>query len=51
MSPDRIDSDAKTYDPTNVHLAHLGCNLAKSSGSMEDWQEYLAVIRARPSIA
>jgi hypothetical protein len=46
MSPDRIDSDVKTYDPQNVHITHLGCNLAKSSGSMEEWQEYLAMIRA-----
>lgn len=46
MSPDRIDSDAKTYDSANVHLTHLGCNLAKSSGTMNEWQEYLAMIRA-----
>ncbi|CAN7188730.1 hypothetical protein LJR225_000518 [Phenylobacterium sp. LjRoot225] len=47
ISPDRIDSEAKTYDPANVHLTHLGCNLAKSSGTMEDWQEFLAVIRTQ----
>ncbi len=49
MSPDRIDSDAKTYDSGNVHLTHLGCNLAKSSGSMDEWQEYLAMIRSSVS--
>lgn len=51
MSPDRIDSDTKTYDPENVHLTHLGCNLAKSSGSMDEWQEYLAMIRASRAVS
>lgn len=45
MSPDRIDSGEKAYDDQNVHLTHLGCNLAKSNVSMEDWQDFLAHLR------
>jgi hypothetical protein len=46
MSPDRIDSSNKSYDRDNVHLTHVGCNLAKSSASLEDWQDFLDVLRA-----
>lgn len=45
MSVDRIDSGSKIYDTGNVHLTHLGCNLAKNDVSMEQWHEFLAHIR------
>jgi hypothetical protein len=45
MSADRIDSAKKVYDTANVHLTHLGCNLAKSSASIEEWQDFLDVLR------
>lgn len=47
-SPDRIDSSKKTYDPGNVHLTHLGCNLAKNKASMDEWREYLTIVRTNP---
>ena len=46
MSPDRIDSGNKTYDASNVHLVHVGCNLAKNVVSLDEWQEYLDVARS-----
>ena len=45
MSADRIDSAKKSYDGENVHLTHVGCNLAKSSASIEEWQDFLEVLR------
>ena len=45
MSADRIDSAKKIYDGENVHLAHVGCNLAKSSASIEEWEDFLDVLR------
>jgi hypothetical protein len=46
MSADRIDSANKIYDGENAHLTHVGCNLAKSSASIEEWREFLDVLRA-----
>jgi hypothetical protein len=46
MSADRIDSTNKNYDRANSHLTHVGCNLAKSDGSMEEWQDFLDVVRS-----
>jgi hypothetical protein len=45
MSADRIDSMNKAYNSNNVHLTHVGCNLAKSSGSLEEWAAFLEVLR------
>jgi hypothetical protein len=45
LSPDRIDSAQKTYDPENLHLTHLGCNLAKSDATLAQWREFLTVLR------
>jgi hypothetical protein len=45
MSADRIDSAKKSYDGENVHLTHVGCNLAKSSASIEEWEDFLDVLR------
>jgi hypothetical protein len=49
MSPDRIDSANKNYDGSNLHLTHVGCNLAKSSASIQDWQDFLDMLRADDS--
>jgi hypothetical protein len=46
ISADRIDSINKAYTAGNVHLTHVGCNLAKSSASLEEWAEFLDVLRA-----
>lgn len=46
MSPDRIDSANKSYNSLNVHLTHVGCNLAKNAASLEEWHEFLDVIRS-----
>jgi hypothetical protein len=46
LSADRIDSSNRSYDGTNVHLTHVGCNLAKSAASMEEWQDFLDVVRS-----
>ena len=45
MSADRIDSARRIYDAENVHLTHVGCNLAKSSASIEEWEDFLDVLR------
>src|SRR5262249_22958590 len=45
LSADRIDSAKKIYDGENVHLTHVGCNLAKSSASVDEWQDFLEVLR------
>ncbi|WP_139311645.1 hypothetical protein [Desulfovibrio sp. DV] len=46
MSRDRLDSDCKTYDMSNLHITHLGCNLGKNKASLEDWYEFLGALRA-----
>lgn len=45
ISADRIDSMDKAYKSENVHLTHVGCNLAKNSASLEEWAEFLEVLR------
>ncbi len=46
MSVDRIDSSNKSYVAGNVHVTHVGCNLAKSAASMEVWSEFLDIVRS-----
>lgn len=50
MSRDRIDSANKAYDWQNVQITHLGCNLAKSEATMQEWLEYLMVVRGACSV-
>lgn len=45
MSRDRIDSADKAYDWHNVQITHLACNLAKSDATMDEWKEFLSVMR------
>jgi len=46
MSRDRVDSAIKEYSASNVHLTHLGCNLAKSDATMPEWNEFRAMLRS-----
>jgi hypothetical protein len=39
-SADRIDSHIKIYDGTNLHLTHLGCNLAKNEYPNDEALEF-----------
>jgi hypothetical protein len=48
MSVDRINSEIKRYDADNAHLTHVGCNLAKSFSSVDEWQDFLDVVRNAP---
>ena len=47
MSVDRIVSENASYDESNIHITHLGCNLAKNKFSTEDFQEWLKTASAR----
>lgn len=46
-SADRIDSANGAYDDTNVHITHLACNLAKNQYSLDEFAEWLDVIRSQ----
>ena len=50
MSRDRIDSRNKGYTEANVQLTHYGCNLAKSDATMEQWGEYIALVKKSPDL-
>jgi hypothetical protein len=43
-SPDRKDSKNISYKADNVHITHLGCNLAKNQYSIDDFEEWLEII-------
>jgi hypothetical protein len=45
MSRDRTVSANKTYDWENTRLTHLACNLGKSSATVDEWHEYLSLVR------
>lgn len=47
ISRDRIDSHNKGYVDGNLHLTHLGCNIAKSDASIEEWAEYREMLRGK----
>jgi hypothetical protein len=48
-SADRIKSELPSYDSKNVHITHVGCNLANNDVSMEQFQEWLQVVRGQKS--
>ena len=50
-SADRVDSALPSYDASNVHITHLGCNLAKNDVPMEQFQEWIEVVRASGDVA
>jgi hypothetical protein len=45
MSRDRTVSGNKAYDWQNTRITHLACNLGKSDAPLDDWQEYIALVR------
>jgi hypothetical protein len=45
VSADRIDSLNGAYDDFNVHLTHLACNLAKNKFGLEEFEDWIAVLR------
>jgi hypothetical protein len=44
-SADRINSQLPSCDIRNVHITHLGCNLAKNDVSLQEFDEWLQVVR------
>jgi hypothetical protein len=44
-SADRIDSSVPSYDAANIHITHLGCNLAKNDVTMSEFEEWLTIVR------
>jgi hypothetical protein len=46
-SPDRIDSTILDYGPENLKLAHLACNLGKNAASLNEYQEWLQLMRGK----
>jgi hypothetical protein len=44
-SPDRMDSSIGDYGPENLRLAHLACNLGKNAASLEEFREWLGLLR------
>jgi hypothetical protein len=44
-SPDRIDSSVQAYDDANMHIVHLGCNLAKCDATMQEFREWVGIVR------
>ena len=50
-SADRIDSKIIRYDAGNVHITHLGCNLAKNDVTMIEFNDWLKVVRGEDRAA
>ena len=44
-SADRVDSLLPSYDRDNLHVTHLGCNLAKNDVNMQDFREWIGILR------
>lgn len=44
-SVDRVDSADPDYLGENLHITHLGCNLAKNRFSVSEYRQWLLVIR------
>lgn len=44
-SPDRVDSSIGDYGPENLRLAHLACNLGKNAASVEEFGEWVELLR------
>jgi hypothetical protein len=47
-SPDRINSQDSAYSKVNTRITHLGCNLAKNKCTVEEFEDWLAVVRGDP---
>lgn len=44
-SADRIDSANGAYDDANVGITHLACNLAKNKYGLDDFEDWLSVLK------
>lgn len=44
-SADRTDSANGAYDDANVAITHLACNLAKNKYGLDDFEDWLSVLR------
>ncbi len=44
-SADRTDSANGAYDDANVGITHLACNLAKNKYGLDDFEDWLSVLR------
>ncbi len=45
-SADRIDSSNGAYDDDNVWITHLACNLAKNKYGLDEFEDWLSVVRS-----
>lgn len=46
-----VSFSKSNYDASNVHITHLACNLAKNDLPMEQFQEWIEVVRASGDVA
>ena len=44
-SPDRTNSQNPTYSAGNTQITHLGCNLAKNKVTMDEFEDWLSIVR------
>lgn len=44
-SPDRLDCQDVHYNQENTRITHLGCNLGRNKASVQDFEEWLLVVR------
>ncbi len=44
-SCDRLDSADTAYNRENTHITHLGCNLAKNKVSLQEFEDWITVVR------
>jgi hypothetical protein len=45
MSRDRTDSANEAYEWQNTHLTHFACNVGKSDATVDEWRDYLKLVR------
>ena len=48
-SADRVDSANGAYDDENVWITHLARNLAKNKYTLEDFSDWLSIVRGDDS--
>lgn len=48
-SCDRIESINPAYNADNTHITHLGCNLAKNKVSLQEFEDWIEVVRGEVS--
>ncbi len=50
-SADRIDSDNGAYDDANVWITHLACNFAKNKYGLDEFEDWISMVRGIDSSA